>query len=711
MKQILQNLQTGETELVEVPNPAFSKGKVLIHTKKTLISTGTERMLVDFGKASLFTKARKQPDKVRQVFDKIKTDGLLTTVDAVRSKLSQPIPLGYCNVGIVSKSGVSGFKEGQRVVSNGPHSEVVNIAGNLCAEIPDNVSDEAAVFTVVASIGLQGIRLAQPTIGEKFVVIGTGLIGLLTIQLLRAQGCKVLAIDLDASKLKLARGFGADICKPSSGEDPIQAGMSFSRSTGVDGVIITASTSSSEPVSQAARMCRKRGRIVLVGVTGLELNRSEFYEKELSFQVSCSYGPGRYDENYEEKGQDYPIGYVRWTEKRNFEAILDLLASGSLNVDPLINHRVPFDDATRAYGLLSEEKEILGIILEYKNLKSSPNAQTIHLEKKEQNLEHRKILDSPVVGFIGAGNYASRILIPAFKKAGARLHTISSSGGTNAAIHGRRNGFENASSDTEQLLANPEVNTIAIVTRHNSHAKFVIKALEAGKHVFVEKPLALTLDELEEVQTAYEKAKSCLLMVGFNRRFAPQVKIMKDLLEKTKQPKCFVMMMNAGQIPADHWTQNMEVGGGRIIGEACHHIDLMRFLAGSPIVSVHATCMLESNSQNSVKDKVSINLCFEDGSIGTIHYFANGGNSFPKERVEVFVGGRTLQLDNFLKLRGFNWPGFRKHSLWQQDKGQNACTRAFLESIKGSGRSPIPSEEIFEVSRVTIEAANLIRSN
>lgn len=708
MRQVLQNLQTGETELTEVPAPAFSKGKVLIHSKTSLISTGTERMLVDFGKAGLFAKACKQPEKVRQVFDKIKTDGLLTTVDAVRSKLGQPIPLGYCNVGVVSKSGVPYLKEGQRVVSNGSHAEVVNVAGNLCAKIPDDVSDEEAAFTVVASIGLQGVRLAQPTIGETFVVIGTGLIGLLTIQLLRAQGCKVLAIDLDENKLKLAQSFGAVTCNPSSGEDPVESGLSFSGSVGVDGVIITASTSSSEPVSQAARMCRKRGRIVLVGVTGLELNRSEFYEKELSFQVSCSYGPGRYDENYEEKGQDYPLGYVRWTEKRNFEAILDLLAAGCLDVGPLINHRIPFDDAPRAYGLLSEEKDTLGIILEYENSTESKEGQTLCLKEKEQKISSFKTFDNAVVGFIGAGNYASRMLIPAFKKAGARLHTISSSGGTNASIHGRKNGFEYATSDTDELLANSEINAVAIVTRHNSHAKFVIQALEAGKHVFVEKPLALTLEELENVQNAHNSAGGCQLMVGFNRRFAPQVKIMKELLAQTNKPKSFVMVMNAGHLPSDHWTQDSEVGGGRIIGEACHHIDLMRFLSGSPIASVHGHCMKEGTSQNSIPDNASVNLCFEDGSIGTIHYFANGGNSFPKERIEVFVGGRTLQLDNFLKLRGFNWPGFRKHSLWQQDKGQDACSKAFLNSIENSGESPIPQQEIFEVSRVAIEAAGSI---
>jgi predicted dehydrogenase/threonine dehydrogenase-like Zn-dependent dehydrogenase len=706
MRQVLQNLQTGETQLVEVPAPSISRGKVLIQTQNSLISTGTERMLVDFGKSSLLTKARNQPDKVKQVLNKIKTDGLLTTVDAVRSKLAQPIPLGYCNAGVVLESGVSEFQKGQRVVSNGSHAEVVSVPGNLCTKIPDKVSDEEASFTVVASIGLQGIRLAQPTIGERFVVIGTGLIGLLTIQLLRAQGCKVLAIDLDGDKLMLARKFGAATCNPSKGEDSEEFGSVFTNSVGVDGVIITASTSSSEPVSQAATMCRKRGRIVLVGVTGLELNRSEFYEKELSFQVSCSYGPGRYDDNYELKGQDYPIGYVRWTEKRNFEAILDLFEGGSLNVEPLINHRIPFDDAPRAYSILSEEKNTLGIILNYDSSEDTVATRTFCLKSKAS--VPFSTTEPPKIGFIGAGNYASRILIPAFKKAGARLHTISSSGGTNAAIHGRKNGFEYATSDTDELLANSEIDVVAIATRHNSHAKFVIKALEAGKHVFVEKPLALTLEEIEEIQRTFDEATSCRLMVGYNRRFAPQVKIMKELLEQTNQPKSFVMLMNAGCISPDHWTQDPEVGGGRIIGEACHLIDLMRFLSGSSIISVQGHCMNAKSLENASSDIASINLGFEDGSIGTIHYFANGGNSFPKERIEVFVGGRTLQLDNFLKLRGFNWPGFRKHSLWQQDKGQDACSKAFLNSIENSGESPIPQQEIFEVSRVAIEAAGSI---
>ncbi|MBA96241.1 MAG: dehydrogenase [Roseobacter sp.] len=706
MKQIFQNLSTGQSELIEAPAPQMRGGNVLIDTTTSLISTGTERTLVDFGRAGLISKARQQPEKVRQVLNKVGTDGLLTTVDAVRSKLSQPIPLGYCNVGFVRESGAEGFQKGDRVVSNGPHADVVSVPRNLCARVPEAVSDEAAAFVVVASIGLQGIRLAQPTLGESFVVTGVGLIGLLTVQMLRAHGCRVLAVDFDAEKLKLAQQFGAEICNPAACEDPVAAGLAFSRGMGVDGVIITASTKSSDPITQAAGMCRKRGRIVLVGVTGLELNRADFYEKELSFQVSCSYGPGRYDPAYEERGQDYPIGFVRWTEQRNFEAVLDLLSSGTLDVGPLISHRISFEEAPKAYELLSRDKAALGILLTYAHSVEARHSKRVTLITSKTS---RVASGKPVVGFIGAGNYASRMLIPAFKAAGAQLHTIASSGGTNAVLHGRNSGFETATSDTEALIADNAINTVAIVTRHNSHAGLTAQALRAGKNVFVEKPLALTYDELEEVRAAYEISDR-QLMVGFNRRFAPQIQTMKRLLGAVKAPKSFVMVMNAGAIPADHWTQDMQTGGGRIIGEACHYIDLMRFLAGAPIVSVQARRMGDTDSEAITEDKASITLGFDDGSFGTIHYLANGGASFAKERVEVFAAGRTLQLDNFLKLKGYNWPRFKKQNLWRQDKGQTNCAAAFVKAVKEGGAAPIAADELFEVAKVTIEVAEILRA-
>ena len=709
MKQILQDMADGGTTVTEAPAPQVSDNNLIINTRISLISAGTERMLVGFGKASYIEKARQQPDKVKMVLEKVITDGLMTTIEAVQSKLAQPLPLGYCNVGVVSDigAGVEGFNSGDRVVSNGPHADVIKVPKNLCARIPDTVDDESASFVVVASIGLQGIRLANPTLGESFVVTGVGLIGLLTVQLLRAQGCRVLAIDYDESKLALARQFGAETCNPGKGEDPVAVGMAFSRGNGVDGVIITASTNSNDPVTQAARMSRKRGRIILVGVTGLELSRADFYEKELTFQVSCSYGPGRYDPIYEDRGQDYPLPFVRWTEQRNFEAVLDMLASGQLDVKPLITHRFAFENAPQAYQVLTEDSSGLGILLQYTSADETRVARTVTLNKTAFN----KTL--PVMGFIGAGNYASRMLIPAFKAAGAQLHTLATAGGINSVVHGSKAGFAEASTDTAAMLANPDINTIAIVTRHDTHARFVAQALEAGKHVFVEKPLAIDLKGLIEVEGAYKVAHQSgdgpQLMVGFNRRFSPQVQKMKALLAPIKEPKSFIMTMNAGAIPADHWTQDNAVGGGRIIGEACHFIDLMRYLADSEIVSVQARRMANHPGVPVTEDKATITLGFADGSFGTILYLANGASSFPKERVEIFAAGGVLQLDNFRKLKGFGWKGFKKMNLWKQDKGQKACTALFLQGIQ-DGKPTIPDNEIFEVARISIEVAEQLRN-
>ncbi len=711
MRQVIQNMQNGITQIAEAPTPNVNAGSLLIRTTRTLISAGTERMLVDFGRSSIFSKVKKQPDKVRQVLEKAKTDGIQTTFDAVRAKLAQPLPLGYCNVGVVTAVGknVVGFSVGDRVLSNGPHADIVSVPQNLCALIPDNVDDDTAVFAVLSSIGLQGIRLAQPTLGESFVVTGVGLIGLLTVQLLRAHGCRVLAIDFDDAKLALAKSFGAQTCNPTLGADPVATAMAFSRGKGVDGIIITASTTSSEPVSQAAKMARKRGRIVLVGVTGLELNRADFYEKELSFQVSCSYGPGRYDPSYEQKGIDYPFGLVRWTEQRNFEAVLDMMADGRLLAVPLISIRFAFDAAPDAYDLLEKDKNVLGIVLDFAEDDKALDIhqRTVTLEKSS-NLP--RISGNPVMAFLGAGNYASRVLIPAFKAHGPVLKSLVSAGGLNSVIQGEASGFEIASTDLDAVLADPEINCVAIATRHESHADLVVKSLVAGKHVFVEKPLAITLDTLTMVEDCYAEILKTdptrKLMVGFNRRFAPHIIKIKGMIDAMAEPKSFIMTVNAGAIPSDHWTQDRDIGGGRIIGEACHFIDLLRHLAGAPIISHHVQQMGQAKGVAITDDKSSITLAFADGSFGTIHYLANGANSFPKERLEVFVGGRILQLDNFRKLKGFGWPGFSKMNLWKQDKGQANSAKAFLDTVRTDGPCPIPANELFEVARVTIEAAN-----
>lgn len=706
MKQILQSLSNGETQVVDIPCPQIKCGYLLISTKKSLVSVGTERMLVDFGKANFIQKARSQPDKVKMVLDKVKTDGLITTIDTVRSKLDQPLPLGYCNVGVVSDNGGTSFSVGDRVISNGNHAEVVRVSENLCALVPENVDDESASFTVLASIALQGIRILAPTMGEAVVVTGLGLIGLITVQLLRANGCRVLGIDFESSKCELAKSFGAEVVDLSKGEDPLSAAKAFSRGRGVDGVIITASTKSNEPVSEAANMCRQRGRIVLVGVVGLELSRADFYEKELTFQVSCSYGPGRYDEEYEEKGHDYPVGFVRWTEQRNFEAVLDLMASGALDVKPLITHRFSIYDAVEAYKTL-DDRSALGIILDYPNSGSK--------ELKQQIVKLKDTAISAAAGniaMIGAGNYASRILIPAFKSAGAGLQTLVTSGGVTSVHHGKKNDFAEASTDFDAVLAS-NVDTVVIATGHNVHAKQTERALSAGKHVFVEKPLALTLSEVDEIEKAYykqaEQGDSLNLMVGYNRRFSPHVQKMKELLSVKNLPKTFIMTMNAGDIPANHWTQDVEIGGGRVIGEACHYIDLMRYLAGASIKSFNAVKMGDNPGVDITEDKAIITLEFEDGSIGTIQYFANGGKSFPKERIEVFCGDAVLQIDNFRKLTGFGWKGFNKLKTASQDKGQNDCCANFISSVKNGSASPIPVDEIFEVARVSIQIAESLR--
>ena len=710
MKQILQSLKTGATELADVPCPAVRSGQLLIHTSQTLVSSGTERMLVEFGKANLLDKARQQPDKVRMVLDKIRTDGLQPTIEAVFNKLDQPLPLGYCNVGRVAElgAGVRGFEIGDRVISNGKHAEIVSVPMNLCARVPENISDEEAAFTVLGAIALQGIRLVQPTLGETVVVTGLGLIGLVTVQLLQAHGCRVLGVDYDKDKLALAKQFGAEVVDLSAGQDPVAAAQVYSRGRGVDAVIITASTKSNEPVHQAALMCRKRGRIVLVGVTGLELSRADFFEKELTFQVSCSYGPGRYDSSYEEKGNDYPVGFVRWTEQRNFEAVLDMMSGGRLDVKPLISHRFSIDETERAYELVGGVESSLGILLKYPGIEITPETRTVRLVKKPCESTTLSS-DKASVSFIGAGNYATAVLIPAFKEAGAYFRSVASSAGVSGVHAGCKFGFEETTTDTGVLFSDPKTNSIVIATRHDSHARFVVAALQANKHVFVEKPLCLTLEELAEIESTYmnvmaKKSEPPLLMVGFNRRFAPQVKKIKQLLSGANGPKSFVMTVNAGAIPAEHWTQDKQVGGGRVIGEACHFIDLLRFLVGESIVKWQCLAM-----GSSTQDTVTVQLYFHDGSIGTVHYFANGSKAFPKERLEVFAGGRVLQLDNFRKLTGYGWPEFKKMNLWQQDKGQKACASAFVQAVEQGGVAPIPFDEILEVSRVTIEMAGVKR--
>ncbi|WP_408008261.1 bi-domain-containing oxidoreductase [Pseudalkalibacillus sp. A8] len=704
MYQLLQSLKTGETIIESIPVPAGQDNYVLIKSISSVVSAGTERMLVDFGKSNYLQKAKQQPEKVKQVLDKVKTDGLQPTINAVKTKLDQPIPLGYSNAGIVVEVGknVEEFKVGDRVISNGSHAEYVCAPKNLCAKIPEGVDYDEAAFTVVSSIGLQGIRLANPTLGETFVVIGLGLIGLLSVQLLKAHGCNVIATDFDNNKVELAKSFGADAINLSEGLNPVNYANKVTNGRGVDGVLITASAKSSEPVSQAANMCRKRGRIVLVGVTGLELMRSEFYEKELSFQVSCSYGPGRYDTNYEEKGQDYPLGFVRWTEQRNFEAVLNMMKDGKIDTKPLISQTYSIKDAGKAYKTLSEDKKVIGLILHYPD-SGEPDRVNKTVNLRNGNIEK----DSKIqLGVIGAGNFTNQVLLPAMKNLDINLRTIVSSGGVNGVHVGKRFNFEQTTTDSEEVINDPKINTVVITTRHDTHAEYVSRSLRANKHVFVEKPLCLSKEELVGLKKIDYSNK--ILMVGFNRRFAPHIDKMKELLRTTTQPKTMVMMVNAGDISSDHWTQDPLVGGGRIIGEACHFIDLLRYIAGSRIENINAIKISDS-SQKVTEDKATITMTFGDGSIGTVHYFANGHKSYPKERLEVFVDGKILSLDNFKSLTGYGWTNFKKMKLRSQDKGHVNEMKAFINGVK-NGESPIELGEIFEVTEASLEAARQLRN-
>lgn len=525
MKQILQNLGSGETVLTEVPAPGPGGGTVLIQTRASLISAGTERMLVEFGKASLLGKARSQPEKVKQVLDKIRSDGLLPTMEAVFNRLDEPLPLGYCNAGVVLECGTQnaecGLKPGDRVVSNGPHAEIVSVPRNLCAKIPDGVTDEQAAFTVLSSIGLQGMRLLDPTLGERFAVFGLGLIGLVAVQLLRSNGCSVLGIDVHPGRLALAERFGAVVVNAAAGGDPVAAASVWTEGKGVDGVLITAAAKDDAIVHQSAQMCRKRGRIVLVGVVGLGLQRSDFYEKELSFQVSCSYGPGRYDEKYEQGGQDYPYGFVRWTERRNFEAILDLLRTGRLAVGDLITHRFPITDAPQAYEKVSADRNALGVILQYSD---KPDlARTIRTAARDGS--SKSVVSGPatacggaVLGVIGAGNFAKMTLMPALAKTSARIKYVCDLNGAAAAHLARKFGGEMALTDYGALLADPEVNAVVIAVGHNLHARLVCEAVRAGKHTLVEKPLAMNVEEVRKILEAYQRTEDGRQKTGGSRQ-------------------------------------------------------------------------------------------------------------------------------------------------------------------------------------------------
>lgn len=698
MKQIIQDLKSGATILEEVPAPMVKSGCVLIKTTRSLVSLGTERMLVEFGKANLIDKARQQPDKVKQTLDKLKTDGIMPTLEAVFNKLGQPLPLGYCNVGkvIAVGKGVTEFQVGDRVASNGNHAEFVCVPKNLVAKIPDKVTDDEAAFTVIGSIGLEGVRLLKPELGETIVVVGLGLIGLIVCQLLRANGCRVIGVEFDQAKLDLAQKWGVIPVNPSKGDDQVKFVEEFTNGVGADGVIITASAHDDSIIHNACLMSRKRGRIVLVGVIGLNMRRDDFYKKELSFQVSCSYGAGRYDEEYENKGHDYPLPYVRWTEKRNFETILMSIANGGLDVDSLISETVDLQDYMQIYGDMRKKGSITSIL---KFPEDQEANRVVAIESNKFEAATGKI------GIIGAGNYTSSTVVPNLKKAEAKVKYVASAGGLTAKVVAKKMGAENATSDYHEILNDPEVSLVIITTRHNMHAKMVLETLQANKSVFVEKPLCLNETDLNAIVEAYKAAKQgTTLTVGFNRRFSPFAQKLKKLVGDG--PKNIIANMNAGFIPPEVWVHDLEIGGGRIIGEACHFIDLCSYFAGSKVVSVCMNAMGESPQENT--DNASILLRYENGTNAVINYFANGSKSYPKERIEVYSQERVFVLDNWRKLVGYGVKGFKKMS-GRMDKGQGNQFAMLNERNQKGGESLIPFESIVNTTKASFAAIQSLK--
>jgi len=715
MKQLLQNIKTGKSIVEDMPVPTPREGQALVKIEASLVSAGTERMVVEFAEKSYLGKARSRPDLVKQVVDKARREGLVNTAQAAFNRLDQSMALGYSSAGTIVALGknMSGFKVGQRVACAGGgfavHAEYNVVPRNLLTPLPKNVDFESAAFTTLGAIALHGFRLAEPQIGENIAVIGLGLVGLLTTQIAAAAGCNVLGIDIDPKRIALASSLGRfDTAQRGLQAVPraqaLDSAQAFSNHRGFDVILICADTPSNDPVELAGIIARDRARVVATGAVGLTIPRKVYYEKEISFINSRSYGPGRYDSEYEEQGNDYPLGYIRWTEGRNFEAVVDLLASRKLKVESLITHRFPIEQGAKAYEVITgkRKEDFLGVLLTYPEGKM----------KEERKIVFPAIVNrqSSVVnlGVLGAGLFANSVLLPAIKKAGGiELIGIASSGGLHAQHSGKKFGFQYATSDDDEIINDPNINTVAILTRHDSHAELVVKALKAGKHVFVEKPLAINSDQLSVISKQLQKTDHCLLMTGFNRRFAPLAQQLKSSIVNRQLSMYVHYRINAGPISLNHWTQNPNLGGGRIIGEACHFVDFITFLVGESPVSVNAHALPDHGKYR--EDNVSMTFTFPDGSIGVIDYLANGDKSLPKERVEVFCGGQVSVLDDFVALQTVR-DGRKTEARGAQDKGWVNEWKAFAKSIREGGEAPIPYEQLIAVTKSTFAAVESLRS-
>ena len=693
-------MKTGQTAVEEVPIPTPTTRQALVRVSASLVSAGTERMLVEFAEKSLLGKARSRPDLVKQVLEKMRREGVLATLGAAFNRLDQPMPLGYSSAGTIAALGdeMDGFTVGQRVACAGGgfavHAEYNVVPRNLLTRLPDLVDFESAAFTTLGAIALHGFRLAEPQIGETVAVIGMGLLGLLAGQIAVAAGCRVLGIDVNSQRIALAASLGLEAVLRDQAVDSARA---VTASRGFDNIIICADTSSNNPVELAAIIARDRAKVVAIGAVGLTFPRKPYYEKELSFINSRSYGPGRYDASYEENGRDYPLGYVRWTEGRNFEAVVDLLASGKLKIAPMITHRFPIEKAAEAYEIITGKKKepFLGVMLTYpQDVSTIPEARITFPVSRD-----RRQSASVKLGVLGAGLFANATLLPAIKTIPEiELVGIASAGGLHAQHSAKKFGFAYAASSDDEILNDPNINTVAILTRHGMHAGLVVKALQSGKHVFVEKPLATTLDQLLEVGEALKADGAPLLTVGFNRRFAPLAYRLQKFLAPRSEPMYMHYRINAGYIPLNHWTHDLLQGGGRIVGEGCHFVDFLAFLAGAAPLAVSAIALPDNGRYH--EDNVSMTFTFPDGSIGVVDYLANGDKSYPKERLEVFCSGRIAVLDDFRTLEML-YDGHRNVLKKAQDKGWKDEWNAFTNAIRTSGQPPIPYEQLFGVTKAT----------
>ena len=704
MKQVTQNIRTGALSIRDLPDPIARPGQVLIASAASVISAGTEKMVMDLASKSLVGKARERPDQVRRVIQKLRQDGVMDTIRQVRTKLDEPMTMGYSSAGVVvgCGEGVEAYQVGDRVASNGPHAGVVSVPVNLCARVPDNVEFEDAAYAVLGSIAMQGVRLSRAELGSQVFVIGLGLVGQLTVMLLRAAGCRVIGTDPDAKRCELAEKLGAAQARSGLGAEQV---LDRTRQAGADAVIITASTPSNGPIETAAEAVRKRGRVVLVGIVGLDLPRRPFYFKEAEFVVSCSYGAGRYDYQYEEAGVDYPLAYTRWTEQRNIQAVLDLMGAGSLPVGELTTHRYDIADAQEAYALIREKSEPhLGIVLRFPDDQSSQPVRRLDLRSSG------KTADKVSLGCVGAGNFAKMTLLPAIQKSGLyQPRVLCSAGGLSAADSGQKFGFEAVATDEQEVFTDTNIDSVFVLTRHNQHASQVVQAIKAGKHVFVEKPLALTVKQIEQIEQALVEAGDAapLVMVGFNRRFSEAARHVREHFAGVQQPLTLMYRFNAGAIPADSWVQDPTEGGGRIIGEACHAIDLATFLLDSEPVQVYAQSIGGPTVLPITDDQSFITIQHANGSISSIGYLAGGDRAMPKERIEVLGGGRMAVIDDFRAVDLAVSGRVTKHKT--QGKGHAEEIAAFARAILDRGTAPIAWSQMCSVSLASILAVRSLR--